>query len=57
MSKKHYIVIAKVIAAYAEEHESLAEDIAGKLADAFQADNASFSRDRFLTACRVKAEA
>jgi len=52
MSKKHYVRIAKVIAAL--EDRATAKIIAEELASMFKADNGNFSFDTFYTACGVR---
>jgi len=57
MTRKDYQLIAEVFANFGqiiELEETIAADIARNLANALQADNPRFDRDRFLTACGVK---
>lgn len=51
MSKKHYIAIAKILAAL--EDRKVARHIAEELAAMFNADNANFSFATFYEACDV----
>ena len=57
MTRKDYQLIADVFANFGqmiELEETIGADLARNLADALQADNPRFDRDRFLTACGVK---
>jgi len=57
MTRKDYQLIAEVFANFGqiiELEETIAADIARNLANALQADNPRFDRDRFLVACGVK---
>ena len=57
MTRKDYVIIAEVFAHFGqmvELEETIGADIARNLADALQADNPRFNRDRFLDACGVK---
>lgn len=59
MTKKHYEMIAKVLAKRREQyndamwwdHMEAIADVADGLAGAFDKDNPKFDRDRFLKAC------
>jgi hypothetical protein len=57
MTRKDYQLIAEVFANFGKIvvlEETIGIDIALNLADALQADNPRFNRDRFLDACGVK---
>ena len=57
MTRKDYQLIADVFANFGkmiELEETIGADLARNLADALQADNPRFNRDRFLDACGVK---
>lgn len=55
MTRKDYILIAKVLANYSAEGGVTIErdEIARALADAFSAENPRFDRERFLKASRA----
>lgn len=56
MTKKDYEVIARALDAPSCElmNAGVYELVAKALADALEADNKKFDRDKFLTACGVK---
>jgi hypothetical protein len=60
MTRKDYVLIADTLANLMSDFNNGGEDsvslslVAQELADALQADNARFDRDRFLVACEVK---
>jgi hypothetical protein len=57
LSKKHYVVLAEILALRASDASEdalvMRRCIARDLADYFERDNPLFQRDRFLTAARV----
>ena len=59
MSKKDFVLIAQIISAYRSEmtgavrKENSGEEMAHRLADAFQAAFPKFKRDVFLNACKA----
>jgi hypothetical protein len=58
LSKKHYISIARVLAAHragSPEASGVIESIAKELAFVFKLDNSNFDRDRFLQAAKGDA--
>lgn len=56
MTRKHFIAVAKVLAATDGIHDySTKAFIAHGLADEFATINPNFDRDRFLKACGVEA--
>ena len=52
MSKKDYVLIAKIFNVYAGTKNS-AKDIAKSLAEVFKCENPRFDTKRFLTACGI----
>ena len=51
MTKKDYIIIAKVLAAQAQYDANFVRNIAEAFASVLAADNPRFDRVRFLAAC------
>lgn len=63
MTKKDYVAIAQALRdAYGEDHaafpvsgEEMRQEAAGRLCEAFAADNPRFDRARFLAACGIES--
>ena len=56
MTKKDYVLIAKAVSDMFLGHKDWVrnlEQVSNKLADALQAQNPLFNREKFLTACGV----
>lgn len=54
MTKKDYIVFAKVLKKYNDCMEPCAKDITNDIAVLFALDNPKFNKDKFLQACGIK---
>lgn len=52
MSRKEYVKVAAIFAKY--KHHSVVDSLVLEFVHLFEADNASFDRDRFIRACKAE---
>lgn len=54
MSRKHFEMLATLVASFADDPDSLSpESLADRLSERLSAENPRFDRSRFLSACKV----
>lgn len=53
MSRKHYVLVAQVIARRLAHNDTLRAKLVDDLVPIYKADNSAFSANRFAAACNV----